>query len=94
MYKVTIGLEVHCEFETISKVFSPSNNSYTDEPNVHIAPQDLGFPGILPVLNKESLWPFGASSSGGITTWDWFSVEASTADDWTSLWDVSSPSIA
>ena len=46
------------------------------------------------VLNKESLWPFGASSSGGITTWDWFSVEASTAEDWTSLWDVSSPSIA
>ncbi len=55
MYKVTIGLEVHCEFETISKVFSPSNNSYTDAPNTHIAPQDLGFPGILPVLNKEAL---------------------------------------
>ena len=55
MYKATIGLEVHCEFESVSKVFSPSDNSYTDEPNVHLAPQDLGFPGILPVLNKESL---------------------------------------
>ena len=55
MYKATIGLEIHCEFESISKVFSPSDNSYTDTPNLHVAPQDLGFPGILPVLNKKSI---------------------------------------
>ena len=55
MYKATIGLEIHCEFESISKVFSPSDNSYTDAPNIHVAPQDLGFPGILPVLNKKSI---------------------------------------
>lgn len=54
-YKVTIGLEVHCEFETKSKVFSPSDNTYNDVPNVNVAEQDLGFPGILPVLNKESI---------------------------------------
>ena len=41
--------------ESISKVFSPSDNSYTDAPNIHVAPQDLGFPGILPVLNKKSI---------------------------------------
>ena len=44
------------------------------------------------VLNKESLWPLWASTSG-ITTCDWFSVEASTAEDWTSLWDMSSFSV-
>ena len=54
-YKVTIGLEVHCEFESNSKVFSPSMNKYTDEPNVNLAPQDLGFPGILPSLNEVSI---------------------------------------
>ena len=46
------------------------------------------------VLNKESLWPLWGSTSGIPTTWDWFSVEASTAEDWTSLWDMSSLSIA
>ena len=54
-YKVTIGLEIHCEFETISKVFSPSDNSYNDAPNINVAEQDLGFPGILPSLNKEAI---------------------------------------
>ena len=44
------------------------------------------------VLNKESLWPLWASTSG-ITTCDWFSVEASTPEDWTSLWDMSSFSV-
>ena len=55
MYKATIGLEIHCEFETKSKVFSPADNSYNDAPNVNVAEQDLGFPGILPVLNEESI---------------------------------------
>ena len=55
MYKATIGLEIHCEFESNSKVFSPAVNGYTDEPNSLIAYQDLGFPGILPILNKKSI---------------------------------------
>ena len=54
-YKVTIGLEVHCEFESNSKVFSPAINGYTDTPNSYVAEQDLGFPGILPYLNNESI---------------------------------------
>lgn len=54
-YKVTIGLEVHCEFESKSKVFSPAINGYTDVPNSYVAEQDLGFPGILPYLNEVSI---------------------------------------
>ncbi len=55
MYKVTIGLEVHCELESNSKVFSPGVNGYTEAPNSHVAYQDLGFPGILPVANEEAV---------------------------------------
>lgn len=55
MYKVTIGLEVHCELESNSKVFSPAINGYTELPNSHLAYQDLGFPGILPVANEEAV---------------------------------------
>lgn len=55
MYKVTIGLEVHCELESNSKVFSPGINGYTEAPNSHVAYQDLGFPGILPIANEEAV---------------------------------------
>ncbi len=54
MYKVVIGLEVHCELETNSKNFSSAKNTYTKTPNIHVAPVDLGLPGILPVVNKEA----------------------------------------
>ena len=54
-YKVTIGLEVHCELESNSKVFSPAVNGYNETPNVNVAYQDLGFPGILPSANKTSV---------------------------------------
>ncbi len=55
MYKVVIGLEVHCELKTNSKNFSGSKNDYSSIPNSNIAPVDLGFPGILPVVNKEAV---------------------------------------
>ncbi|HPE14775.1 MAG TPA: Asp-tRNA(Asn)/Glu-tRNA(Gln) amidotransferase subunit GatB [Bacilli bacterium] len=55
MYKVVIGLETHCELNTKKKVFSNSNNIYSQSPNTNISAIDLGFPGILPVLNKESV---------------------------------------
>ncbi len=51
-YDVTIGLEVHCELKSTSKVFSPSPNTYSENPNTNISVIDLGFPGILPVVNK------------------------------------------
>ncbi|MCM1370980.1 MAG: Asp-tRNA(Asn)/Glu-tRNA(Gln) amidotransferase subunit GatB [Clostridium sp.] len=55
MYKVVIGLEVHCELKTNSKNFSGAKNDYSSIPNSNIAPVDLGFPGVLPVVNKEAV---------------------------------------
>ena len=53
-YNVTIGLEMHCEIsQTNSKVFSSARNDYSNLANTNIRPIDMGFPGTLPVLNKE-----------------------------------------
>lgn len=49
----TIGLEMHCEFKSNSKVFSAAKNTYSETPNSHIAPLDMAFPGTLPVVNKK-----------------------------------------
>lgn len=54
-YMPTIGLEVHCELKTNSKNFSSARNSYTDIPNSNVSPIDMGFPGILPVVNIEAV---------------------------------------
>lgn len=52
MYKVVIGLEVHCEMKTNSKNFSSAKNTYSEYPNEFVDTTDLGLPGILPVANK------------------------------------------
>lgn len=55
-YKALIGLEMHCEIsETNTKVFSGAENSYKDEANSNIRPVDMGFPGTLPVVNREAV---------------------------------------
>ena len=55
-YKAIIGLEMHCEIsKTKSKVFSSAENSYKDIPNSNVRPLDMGFPGTLPVVNKEAV---------------------------------------
>ena len=55
-YKVLIGLEMHCEIsETNTKVFSGARNTFSEEPNSNIRPVDMGFPGTLPVVNKEAV---------------------------------------
>ena len=54
MYKVTIGLEIHCEVKTNSKNLSSSKNSYSEYPNENVDTVDIGLPGILPVANKEA----------------------------------------
>ena len=54
MYKVTIGLEVHCEVKTNSKNFSSARNAYSEYPNENVDTVDIGLPGILPVANKEA----------------------------------------
>ena len=55
MYKAVIGLEVHCELNTKSKMFSGSLNEYSKNPNTNISVVDLAFPGILPLPNKEGV---------------------------------------
>ena len=55
MYKAVIGLEVHTELNTKSKMFSGSKNEYTKTPNINISEIDLAFPGILPLPNKEGV---------------------------------------
>ena len=52
-YKAVIGLEMHCEMKSNTKVFSSAKNSYSDIANINVNPVDMAFPGILPVLNKE-----------------------------------------
>ncbi len=54
-YKAVIGLEMHCEVKSNSKVFSTAKNSYNDTPNANIRPIDLAFPGTLPTLNIECI---------------------------------------
>ena len=55
MYKAVIGLEVHTELNTISKMFSGSKNEYTKEANTNISEIDLALPGILPLPNIEGV---------------------------------------
>lgn len=52
-FETVIGLEVHVELKTNSKIFSPSVNAFGSEPNTNVNPIDLGYPGTLPVLNEE-----------------------------------------
>ncbi len=52
-FETVIGLEVHVELKTDSKIFSPSPNAFGAEPNSNVNPIDLGYPGVLPVLNEE-----------------------------------------
>ena len=52
-YNVIIGLEMHCEMKSTSKVFSPSSNIYTTMANTNVSEIDLAFPGILPTVNLE-----------------------------------------
>lgn len=54
-FETIIGLEVHVELKTNSKIFSPSPNMFGDDPNTNVNPIDLGYPGVLPVLNEEAV---------------------------------------
>ncbi|UOQ84442.1 Asp-tRNA(Asn)/Glu-tRNA(Gln) amidotransferase subunit GatB [Gracilibacillus salinarum] len=54
-FETVIGLEVHVELKTASKIFSPAPNAFGSEPNANVNPIDLGYPGVLPVLNEEAV---------------------------------------
>jgi len=54
-WELVVGLEVHVELATKTKLFSGSANRFGDEPNTHIDPVTLGLPGALPVLNRHAV---------------------------------------
>ena len=54
-YEVVIGLEVHAQLKTKSKIFAPDGTEFGKEPNSETSPITLGMPGVLPVLNKEAV---------------------------------------
>ena len=52
-WEIVVGLEVHAQIISHSKLFSGASASYGGEPNTHVSLVDAGFPGMLPVLNRE-----------------------------------------
>jgi aspartyl-tRNA(Asn)/glutamyl-tRNA(Gln) amidotransferase subunit B len=54
-YEAVIGLEIHCQLSTKTKIFSNSSTEFGAEPNVNIDPICMGMPGVLPVLNEKVL---------------------------------------
>jgi aspartyl-tRNA(Asn)/glutamyl-tRNA(Gln) amidotransferase subunit B len=54
-WEPVIGLEIHAQLKTRSKIFARSPNRFGDEPNTNIEVVDTGQPGALPVLNKEAV---------------------------------------
>ena len=54
-YEPVIGLEIHCELMTKSKIFCSCENSFGKNTNSHICPVCAGFPGAMPTLNKEAV---------------------------------------
>jgi aspartyl-tRNA(Asn)/glutamyl-tRNA(Gln) amidotransferase subunit B len=54
-YDIVIGLEVHCQLETESKIFASDTNKFGGEPNTHISVITLAHPGVLPKLNEKAV---------------------------------------
>ncbi len=54
-YEMVIGLEVHAQLKTNTKIFAPDGAQFGKEPNTQTSAITLGMPGVLPVLNKEAV---------------------------------------
>lgn len=54
-WEVVIGIEVHVQLNTVSKIFSGSSTAFGAEPNTQASAVELAFPGVLPVLNKAAV---------------------------------------
>lgn len=69
-WETVIGLEVHVQLKTKTKIFSRASTSYGADPNTQACIIDLGFPGVLPVLNKEAVnmaIKFGLAANANIS---------------------------
>lgn len=74
-WEVVIGLEVHAQLATRSKIFSGAATAYGALPNTQACAIDLGMPGVLPVLNKEALHmaiKFGLAANADIAPFSVF----------------------
>jgi len=75
VYETVIGLEVHAQLLTKSKLFSADETEFGGEPNTYISPVTLAYPGSLPVLNKEAVRlavKMGLACHSEIETWNYF----------------------
>lgn len=54
-FEIVIGLEVHTQLKTKSKIFCPCSTEFKSPPNTNICPVCCGYPGVLPVFNKKVL---------------------------------------
>ena len=54
-WEMVIGLEVHVQLNSKTKMFTPTNWSYGESPNTQICPVTLGYPGTLPMINSEAV---------------------------------------
>ena len=54
-YETTIGLEVHVQLRTQSKMFCACSTRYGEPPNTQVCPVCLGYPGAMPVMNEEAI---------------------------------------
>ena len=52
-FEAVIGLEVHCQLQTASKIFCSCSAAFGASPNTHTCPVCIGMPGVLPVLNRQ-----------------------------------------
>jgi aspartyl-tRNA(Asn)/glutamyl-tRNA(Gln) amidotransferase subunit B len=74
-YEVVVGLEVHAQLLTNSKLFCGDSAVFGGEPNTHISPITLGHPGTLPKLNKKAIsfaMKIGLACHSSITRYNYF----------------------
>ncbi|HEY8735397.1 MAG TPA: Asp-tRNA(Asn)/Glu-tRNA(Gln) amidotransferase subunit GatB, partial [Puia sp.] len=74
-YETVIGLEVHAQLLTKTKLFCADETAFGAGPNTHISPVTLGYPGTLPVLNKIAVRlavKLGIACKSDIETWNYF----------------------
>lgn len=54
-FEAVIGLEIHVEMKTASKMFSSAPNSFSTQPNTQVALLDMAYPGTMPLVNKQAV---------------------------------------